>query len=73
MHPSEGGRLPWEYAEGPTVGDDVPITSPPRPEEKPGVPKPPPREPSASAFPEIALAPRAVSIRSSTGQPPAWR
>ena len=49
MHPSEGGRLPWEYAEGPTVGDDVPITSPPRPEEKPGVPKPPPREPSGNA------------------------
>ena len=46
MNPSEGDRLPWEYADGPAVGADVPITSPPREEEKPGVPKPPPRQPS---------------------------
>ncbi len=49
VNPSEGGRLPWEYADGPTVGEDVPITSPPREEEKPGVPKPPPRQPSENA------------------------
>jgi hypothetical protein len=41
VNPSEGSRLPWEYADGPTVGEDVPITSPPREEERPGVPKPP--------------------------------
>jgi hypothetical protein len=39
---SPGERLPWEYADGPTVGEEVPITSPPREEERPGVPKPPP-------------------------------
>ena len=39
---SGGSRLPWEYADGPTVGEDIPITSPPREEERPGVPKPPP-------------------------------
>jgi hypothetical protein len=39
---SRGNRHPWEYADGPTVGEDVPITSPPREEERPGVPKPPP-------------------------------
>jgi hypothetical protein len=39
--PPEAERLPWEYADGPTVGEDVPITSPPREEEHPGVPKPP--------------------------------
>jgi hypothetical protein len=38
---SRGDRQPWEYADGPTVGEDVPITSPPREEERPGVPKPP--------------------------------
>ena len=49
MNPSGGDRLPWEYADGPTVGEDVPITSPPREEEKPGVPKPPPEQPSENA------------------------
>lgn len=44
MTPPEAERLPWEYADGPTVGEDVPITSPPREEERPGVPKPPPAE-----------------------------
>jgi hypothetical protein len=39
---SRGDRQPWEYADGPTVGEDIPITSPPREEERPGVPKPPP-------------------------------
>ncbi len=42
MSTSRGNRQSWEYADGPTVGEDVPITSPPRPEESPGVPKPPP-------------------------------
>jgi hypothetical protein len=31
-------RLSWEYQDGPVAGRDVPITSPPREEEKPGVP-----------------------------------
>jgi hypothetical protein len=44
---SRGKRQPWEYADGPTVGEDVPITSPPRPEERPGVPEPPPRSDGA--------------------------
>jgi hypothetical protein len=39
---SRGNRQPWEYADGPTVGEDIPITSSPREEERPGVPKPPP-------------------------------
>jgi hypothetical protein len=39
---SRGNRQSWEYADGPAVGEDVPITSPPREEEAPGVPKPPP-------------------------------
>src|SRR5947209_20019659 len=38
------GRLPWELADGPLVGKDVPITSEPRPEVAPGVPAPPPSE-----------------------------
>ena len=42
MSTSRGKRQSWEYADGPTVGEDVPITSPPREEESPGVPKPPP-------------------------------
>jgi hypothetical protein len=42
MSTSPGNRQPWEYADGPTVGEDIPITSPPREEERPGVPKPPP-------------------------------
>ena len=42
MSTSPGNRQPWEYADGPTVGEDVPITSPPREEERAGVPKPPP-------------------------------
>jgi hypothetical protein len=46
-------RQPWEYDDGPTVGEDVPITSQPRAEENPGVPKPPPpranREQAGSA------------------------
>ena len=41
MSASRGDRQPWEYADGPTVGEEVPITSPPREEERPGVPKPP--------------------------------
>jgi hypothetical protein len=52
---SRATRQRWEYADGPTVGEEVPITSPPRPEVKPGVPAPPPdqddREP---ANPETA-------------------
>ncbi|MBV9196140.1 MAG: hypothetical protein JO168_18545 [Solirubrobacterales bacterium] len=35
-----GEREDWEYADGPTVGPDVPVTSEPRPEEQPGVPAP---------------------------------
>jgi hypothetical protein len=46
---SRGNRQPWEYADGPTVGEDVPITSPPREEERPGVPKPPPEPERAGA------------------------
>jgi hypothetical protein len=46
---SRGHRQPWEYADGPTVGEDVPITSPPREELRPGVPKPPPEPERAEA------------------------
>jgi hypothetical protein len=35
-------RLPWEYADGPDAGRDVPITSDPREEEEAGVPAPGP-------------------------------
>ena len=31
-------RHSWEYAEGPDVGSEVPVTGEPRSEEKPGVP-----------------------------------
>jgi hypothetical protein len=48
---SRGHRQPWEYADGPKVGEDVPITSPPREEERPGVPKPPPEPEPADAGP----------------------
>jgi hypothetical protein len=41
MAASRGERLSWEYRDGPAAGTDVPITSPPREEEKPGVPAPP--------------------------------
>jgi hypothetical protein len=34
-------RLSWEYEDGPDVGRDVPITSPPREEEAPGILAPP--------------------------------
>ena len=51
MSTSRGNRQPWEYADGPTVGEDVPITSPPREEERPGVPKPPPEPERAEAGP----------------------
>lgn len=55
MSTSRGNRQPWEYADGPTVGEDVPITSPPREEERPGVPKPPPEpERAEGASPEPA-------------------
>jgi hypothetical protein len=37
----EARRLPWEIAGGPEVGSDVPITSEPRDEDSPGVPRPP--------------------------------
>ena len=47
MSTSRGNRQPWEYADGPTVGEDVPITGRPREEERPGVPKPPPRSDEA--------------------------
>jgi hypothetical protein len=33
-------RVDWEYADGREVGRDVPVTSPPREEEAPGVPAP---------------------------------
>lgn len=36
-------RSPWEYESGPTVGRDVPITSEPREEEAPGIPRAPSR------------------------------
>jgi hypothetical protein len=39
-------RLSWEYQDGPEAGREVPITSPPREEEKPGVPAPPPNGPN---------------------------
>jgi hypothetical protein len=39
---SRRDRLPWEYADGPDAGRDVPITSDPREEEAPGVPAPAP-------------------------------
>jgi hypothetical protein len=34
-------RQPWEYADGPEVGREVPITAAPREEEAPGIPAPP--------------------------------
>ena len=54
MSTSPGSRQPWEYADGPTVGEDVPITSPPREEVRPGVPKPPPRSEDADGASERA-------------------
>lgn len=39
MSTSRSGRQQWEYAQGPEVGEDVPITSEPRDEEQPGVPE----------------------------------
>jgi hypothetical protein len=47
MGKPRGNRQSWEYADGPTVGDEVPITSPPRAEERPGVPEPPPSQDGA--------------------------
>ncbi|MBV9917980.1 MAG: hypothetical protein JO153_15875 [Solirubrobacterales bacterium] len=41
MTPSRASRQPWEYRDGPQVGEDVPITSEPRDEEQPGVPRTP--------------------------------
>lgn len=38
MNSSGGERADWELADGPVVGQDVPITSEPREEEAPGVP-----------------------------------
>jgi hypothetical protein len=38
MSTSRSERLPWEYAGGPNVGDEVPITGEPREEVAPGVP-----------------------------------
>lgn len=38
MSSSEDERADWELAEGPVVGRDVPITSEPREEERPGEP-----------------------------------
>ncbi|MGB9185057.1 MAG: hypothetical protein WCB67_13430 [Solirubrobacteraceae bacterium] len=38
MSSSGSERADWELAEGPVVGQDVPITSEPREEEAPGVP-----------------------------------
>jgi hypothetical protein len=35
-----GDRAAWEYADGPQVGRDLPITAPPREETAPGVPAP---------------------------------
>lgn len=34
-------RLEWEYADGPEVGTEIPITGPPREEEAPGIPRQP--------------------------------
>jgi hypothetical protein len=34
----EEDRVPWEYADGPSAGTDVPIAGEPREEEAPGVP-----------------------------------
>jgi hypothetical protein len=59
MASSRPERLSWEYQDGPEAGHDVPITSPPREEAKPGVPsrpsrdlEPGPRDRSHSAFEE---------------------
>jgi hypothetical protein len=41
MSASEGHRQEWEYADGPAVGEDIPVTSEPRAEERPGVPRAP--------------------------------
>jgi hypothetical protein len=44
-------RQEWEYATGRQVGDDLPITSEPRPEERPGVPIRPRSEKPAESDP----------------------
>jgi hypothetical protein len=41
MSSSGSEREDWELADGPVVGQDVPITSEPREEEAPGVPADP--------------------------------
>jgi hypothetical protein len=41
MRRPRGDRADWEYADGPAVGEDVPLTSEPRDEESPGVPRAP--------------------------------
>ena len=54
-------RAPWEYEDGPQVGRDVPITSEPRDEQAPGVP----RAPSPSTQPgdgPAALEEREVKV-----------
>jgi hypothetical protein len=41
MTARQSDRLPWQYIDGPKVGEDVPITSEPRDEIAPGVPAEP--------------------------------
>jgi hypothetical protein len=48
LTPSRANRQPWEYRDGPQVGEDVPITSEPRDEQAPGVPRPPEQSESAN-------------------------
>jgi hypothetical protein len=58
-------RQPWEYADGPEVGQEVPITSPPREEVAPGVPAPSADE-ADDATKGSASAPTAVENSRST-------
>lgn len=53
-------RQPWEYADGPAVGREIPITGEPRQEEAPGVPQPP--DIGAGSHPPTGIEEREVKI-----------
>ncbi len=54
-------RQPWEYADGPDVGRDIPITSEPRKEQAPGVLRPPSGGPDEESK-AVQLEERAVRV-----------
>ena len=54
----ERDRLPWEYADGPAAGRDVPITNEPREEVSPGVPAQPETPPDSSSEPTEQVRPQ---------------